>query len=297
MRRFDYTAPETLEDAIEALRSREGAMLLAGGTDLVVQMKESDRRVPVVVSLRRIPGLRGISWDPASGLRVGAGTLLADVAGHEVVRERYAAIADGAGVVGSVQTRNLGTIGGNVCNAAPSADTAPGLLVYDAVAHIAGAGGARRLPLREFFTGPGTTALQAGEIVTAFELPVPPERSGSVYQRHTPRKAMDIAVVGVACRVDLDSSGSIADAAIALGAVAPTPIRCPEAEALLRGERPSEALFERAAVAARDASRPISDVRGSAEFRRELVRVMTKRCLAIAAARAANAAGAREDTR
>lgn len=290
MRRFDYVAPETLEDAIEALRSREGATLLAGGTDLVVQMKEGGRRAPVIVSLRRVPGLRGIAWDPASGLRIGAGALLADVAANEVVRRRYLALAEGAGIVGSVQTRNLGTIGGNICNAAPSADTAPPLLVFDSVAIIAGAGGARRVPLSEFFTGPGATALQQGEIVTAFELPAPAERSGSVYQRHTPRKAMDIAVAGVACRVDLDDTGVIADAAIALGAVAPTPIRCPGAEALLLGERPSEALFERAAEAARDASRPISDVRGSAEFRRELVRVMTKRCLAIAAARAASAA-------
>lgn len=292
MKRFDYIAPETLEDAIEALRSREGAALLAGGTDLLTQMKEGGRRASLVVSLRRIPGLRGISSTAAAGLRIGAGTLLADIASDEAVRRRYQALSEGAGIVGSIQTRNMGTIGGNVCNAAPSADTAPALLIFDAVALIAGAGGARRVPLSEFFTGPGMTALQPGELVTAFELPPVPERSGSVYQRHTPRKAMDIAVVGVACRLDLDAAGAIAGAGIALGAVAPTPIRCPEAEALLRGERPSEALFERAAEAARDASRPISDVRGSAEFRRELVRVMTKRCLATAAARAASATGA-----
>lgn len=290
MRRFEYVAPETLEAAIEALRSREGATLLAGGTDLLVQMKEGGRRAPVVVSLRRVPGLQGIAGDPASGLRIGARTLLADVAGHPAIRERYQALSEGAGIVGSVQTRNLGTIGGNVCNAAPSADTAPPLLVFDATAVVAGAGGARRLPLAEFFLGPGATALQPGEILTALELPPAFERTGSVYQRHTPRRAMDIAVVGVACKVELDASGAIAGAAIALGAVAPTPIRCPEAEALLRGERPSEALFARAAELARDASRPISDVRGSAEFRRELVRVMTRRCLAIAAARAVSAA-------
>ncbi len=289
MKRFDYVAPHTIEEAIEVLRSREGASLLAGGTDLLVQMKEGGRHAPLVVSLRRIPALRGISVNADSGLRIGAGTLLADVASHEAVRQRYQALSEGAGIVGSIQTRNMGTIGGNICNAAPSADTAPPLLVFDAVVLIAGAGGARRMPLSELFIGPGSTALQSGEIVTAFELPPVPQRSGSVYQRHTPRKVMDIAVVGVACRVDLDASGAIAGAAIALGAVAPTPVRCPEAEALLRGERPSEALFERAAEAARDASRPISDVRGSAEFRRELVRVMTKRCLAIAAARAANA--------
>ncbi len=292
MRRFEYVVPETLDAAIEVLRSREGATLLAGGTDLLVQMKEGGRRAPVVVSLRRVPGLEGVTGDADSGLRIGARTLLADVAAHEAVRARYQALSEGAGIVGSVQTRNLGTIGGNVCNAAPSADTAPPLLVFDAVAVIAGAEGARRLPLAEFFVGPGATALQPGEILTALELPPVAERTGSVYQRHTPRRAMDIAVVGVACRVELDAAGTIAGAAIALGAVAPTPIRCPEAEALLRGERPSEALFERAAELARDASRPISDVRGSAEFRRELVRVMTRRCLAIAAARAASAATA-----
>lgn len=290
MKRFDYIAPTSLSEALEALRATANVAVLGGGTDLLVQIKEGGRWPSQVVSLRRIPDLRGIAWDVASGLRIGAATLLADVAASDVVRARYPALAEGAGLIGSVQTRNMGTLGGNICNAAPSADTAPALLIYDAVVHIAGATGARRLPLAEFFTGPGATALQPGELVTAFTLPPPPERTGSVYQRHTPRRAMDIAVVGVGCRVCLDDSGVIADAAVALGAVAPTPIRSVAAEALLRGERPSEALFQRAAEAARDESRPISDARGSEGFRRELVRVMTARCLAIAVARAAGVA-------
>ncbi len=287
MKRFDYAAPASLREAIDTLRQRaDGVRLLAGGTDLLPQIKEGGLWPSHVVSLRRVPELRGISFDPSTGLRVGAAELLSDVAAHEVVSRHYQALAEGAGIVGSVQTRNMGTIGGNVCNAAPSADTAPPLLVFDAAVVIASRDGERQLPLSEFFLGPGRTALAPGEIAVALELPPPAERSGSVYQRHTPRKIMDIAVVGVACRLVLAPDESMAEARIALGAVAPTSIRCPDAEALLQGRAPSVALFEQAADAAREASSPITDVRGSAEFRRELVRVMTARCLAIAAERA-----------
>jgi len=180
----------------------------------------------------------------------------------------------------------MATIGGKICNAAPSADTSPPAVVFDTVAEIARPQGTREPLVEELWSGPGKTLLTTDEIVVSFRLPPPPPHTGSVYQRHTPRKIMDIAVVGVGIRLTLDDSGSIADARIALGAVAPTVIRANDAEESLIGKTPSDDVLERAAELTRDASRPISDVRGSADFRRYLVGVMTKRCLGIALGRA-----------
>jgi carbon-monoxide dehydrogenase medium subunit len=287
MRRFTYLAPQSLDEALAALREHgDGVKLLAGGTDLLVQIKEGGLHPSTVVSLHAVEELKGLRFNEAEGLWVGAGTLMADVAAHPVVRERYTALAEGAGVLGSVQTRNLATIGGNVANAAPSADSVPGLVVFDVVAEARSPDGARQVPLADFFVGPGQTILRRDEILVGFRLPTPPPRTGSVYQRHTPRKIMDIAVVGVGVRLTLDQDGAVADARICLAAVAPTPIRAPEAEAALTGEQPSETLFARAAELAQQAARPISDVRGSADFRRYLVGVMTRRCLTIALDRA-----------
>jgi CO/xanthine dehydrogenase FAD-binding subunit len=286
MHRFEYFAPTTLGEALSLLKGRsDGVKLLAGGTDLLVQMKEAGRHPSAVISLHALAELKSIEAS-AGGLRLGAGVDMAAIAGHPVVRQRYTALAEGAGVLGSIQTRNMATIGGNVCNAAPSADTTPPLVVFDAIAEIAGPDGKRELPVAGLFAGPGRTVLTPHEIAVAFRLTAQPPRTGSVYQRHTPRKIMDIAVVGVGIRLTLSGSSSIADARICLGAVAPTVIRATEAERELTGQSPSEELFARAAELAQQAARPISDVRGSAEFRRYLVGAMTKRCLGIALERA-----------
>lgn len=287
MRRFQYFAPQSLNEAVRLLREQgDGVKLLAGGTDLLVHMKEAGLHPPAVVSLHALPELRDITFDDASGLRIGSGVPMATIEAHPTVRERYTALSDGAGVVGSVQTRNMATIGGNICNAAPSADTAPPLVAFDALAEVVGANGERRIPVAELFAGPGRTTLAPDELVVAFHLPTPPPRTGSVYQRHTPRKIMDIAVVGVGARLSLAPDDTIAEARLCLGAVAPTVIRAPEAEAALTGQPPSDELFARAAELAQAAAQPISDVRGSAEFRRYLVGVMTRRCLSIALQRA-----------
>jgi carbon-monoxide dehydrogenase medium subunit len=263
----------------------DGVKLLAGGTDLLVQMKEAGLHPSTVVSLHAISDLRGIDSTSEGGLRIGAGTLTADIEAHQAIQERYTALAEGAGVLGSTQTRNLATLGGNVANAAPSADTVPPLIVFDAVAEIVGPSGRRELTVGELFAGPGRTTLAPGEIIVAFRLPAPQPKTGSVYQRHTPRKIMDIAVVGVGARFTLDGD-TISEARICLGAVAPTPIRATAAEAALTGQRPSDELFARAAELAQAAATPISDVRGSAEFRSYLVGAMTKRCLGVALERA-----------
>ncbi|MDP2675074.1 MAG: xanthine dehydrogenase family protein subunit M [Dehalococcoidia bacterium] len=299
MRRFEYFAPQSLAEAIALFGEKgEGGRALAGGTDLVPQIKEGGK-IPMpsyLVSLRRLPELRGIEFSESNGLRIGAGVTMAELAESPVVRERYRALADGAGVVGSVQTMNMATVGGNVCNAAPSADTAPALLAYEAVAVIAGPDGERELPLAEFWRGPNATALQPGELLRQLRLPVPPPNTGGVYVRRTPRKQMDIAVVGVAVLLTLDpSTGSgqsgdrIRQARVALGAVAPTAIRARQAEAALEGQPAGESVFAKAAQAAAAEARPISDQRGSAEFRRHLVRVTTERCLQEAARRAGEA--------
>ena len=291
MHRFEYFAPESLDEAVTLLKERgDGVKLLAGGTDLLVQMKEAGLHPSAVVSLHALTELRGLEFDEADGLRVGAATDMAAIEAFATVRERFTALTDGAALLGSVQTRNMATLGGNIANAAPSADTAPPLVVLDAVAEIAGPDGSRRLPVGELFAGPGTSTLASDEILVGFHLPTPPARTGSVYQRHTPRKIMDIAVVGVAVRLTLATDAdTILEARICLGAVAPTVIRAQEAEEALTDHEASDELFAQAAKMAQAAASPISDVRGSAELRRYLAGVITKRCLGIALERAKEA--------
>ncbi len=286
MRHFDYARPATLAEAVSTLRDLgEGARPLGGGTDLLVQIKEGQLRPAALVSLAAIPELGGVRVLEDGSLRVGASATMQEVADHRAVRERFSGLADGAGVVGSYQTRNAATVGGNVCNAAPSADASPPLLALSARAQIAGAGGEREIPVEELWAGPGRITLRPGEIVTAFVVPVTPEGSGSHYERHTPRKVMDIAVVGVASHLEL-SGGVVRAARIALGAVAPTVIRAERAEQSLVGRAlTEESAAEAGRIAATEAT-PISDVRGSVAFRRYLVETMTSASVLRSAARA-----------
>jgi carbon-monoxide dehydrogenase medium subunit len=287
MRRFEYVAPNSLNEALAVLRDRgDGVKLLAGGTDMLVQMKEGGLHPPSIVSIHNVSELKQLSFDEGDGLRIGAGVDMGTIASDRTIRQHYTALAEGAGVLGSRQTRNMATIGGNICNAAPSADTSPPAVVLDAIAEIARPQGTRETKVEELWSGPGKTLLSDDEIVTAFRFPRFPPRTGSVYQRHTPRKIMDIAVVGVGVRLSLADDGSITHVRMALGAVAPTVYRSTNAEQALIGQQPSNELFDRAADIAQDESRPISDVRGSADFRRYLVGVMTKRCLEVALKRA-----------
>jgi CO/xanthine dehydrogenase FAD-binding subunit len=287
MRRFDFYRPTALTDVASLFREHgDGGTLLAGGTDVLVQMKEAGRTARYVVSLSGVPDLEGISGGGGSALRIGARTLVADVASHAEVGSRYQALADGAGIIGSVQTRNMATIGGNLCNAAPSADTGPALAVFEATVHTVSATGERDIPISEFWTGPGRTVLEAGEVVTHIDLPAPPARSGSHYQRHTPRKVMDIAAVGTAVYLELDANGACSVARVSLGAVAPTVIRAPKTEAALAGQAITEESAAAAAKIAATEATPISDQRASAEFRTYLIEVMTKQSILEAARRA-----------
>jgi len=280
---FHYLAPTSLAQALTMLTEHPEATPLAGGTNLLVQVKEGHREVETLLSLRLVPELQEIVH--GDGVRIGAGVTMAQIAADKRIQAHYGALATAAGLLGSVQTRNMATVGGNLCNASPSADTAAPLLVLDAEAVIAAPEGERRMPLRDFFVDRGRTALRVGELLREIYLPLRQARSGSAYVRHIPRAAMDISVVGVAAALGLDDAGRIMHPRLALGAVAPTPIRVPTAEGVIDGQEPSQELFTAAAELAAAAAHPVSDVRASAEFRRHLVRVLVERALPEALAR------------
>ena len=283
MRTFEYIVPKTIKEAVAILQERDDVSLLAGGTDLLLRMKARQHAPQAVVDIKRIAGFDELRLDARSGLTIGAAVTMGQIEQHAAARRQYPAVVQGAEVVGSVQIRNRATLVGNVCNAAPSADTAPPLLALGARVRIAGPGGRRSLLLENFITGPGQTALKPGELVTAVQVPSLQGRSGSAYVRHTTREAMDLAAVGVGVALRLGQRGAACEEiAIALGAVAPTPMRAREAEKLLRGQELTAELIAEAAECAAGEARPISDVRASAGYRRELVRVLTQRMIAAA---------------
>jgi len=280
MKPFDVHQPESVDDALRLLRLfGPSARALAGGTDLLLENRSGLDSPDHLVSLTGVKGLLFITED-SHGLRIGATTTLMLIENSPLVRRRCEMLAEAAGMIGARQTRNLATLGGNVCNAVPSADTAPPLLASDAEAIAVSLEGRRRIPMAEFFLAPRSTTLQPGELLEAIVIPLPAPHSGCTYVRHTARKALDLAIVGVAVRIALDSAGdTVLEARVALGAVAPTPIRARDAEALLIGQAPTDRLFELAAEAAVGAARPISDLRASADYRSEMIRTLTRRCL------------------
>jgi carbon-monoxide dehydrogenase medium subunit len=278
--------PTSVEECLRTLAERgPDARVVAGGTDLLVQLKNGMLRTGCVVDLSGVSQLRQLARANGSGLRIGAAVTARTLERDPGVKAAYPAIAESGALVGSVQVRNLATLGGNLCNAAPSADMAPPLLALDAEAVIAGPKGTRRVPFASFFLGVRRTVLQPGELLVEIAVPDPGPHSGGHYRRHTPRRELDIAVVGVASQLTL-SKGVCAKARIALAAVAPTPVRATAAERLLEGHPVTPELIERAAGAAVEAAHPISDQRGSADFRRHLVQVLTRRTLTTALARA-----------
>lgn len=281
MRAFEYAAPKNLHEAFRLLASSNGTVrAMVGGTDLIVQVKDGVSRPALVMDVKGIPELTRLEYDPTDGLHLGAAVPCARVAGSPVIREKYPALAQACALIGSIQIQNRATVGGNVCNAAPSADSVPPLLVYEARAVIAGPRGPRQVPLETFFKGPRATDLARDEILLELVLPPPLAGSNSQYLRFSPREEMDIAIVGVGALVALEpGTRRLRRARIALGAVAPTPLRATAAEASLEGQEASRENMTKAGALAAAASRPINDVRGSAEYRRELVQVLTRRTL------------------
>jgi CO/xanthine dehydrogenase FAD-binding subunit len=286
LRRFEMALPESVDACLATLAQRgDGARPVAGGTDLLPQMKNGLVKPGWVVDLSGLTELKVLERNEDGALRIGAAVTARALELAPVVREHFGALAEGAGVVGSLQVRNLASVGGNICNAAPSADMAPPLIALDAVAVIAGPNGRREVPLTDFFVGVRRTVLAPNELLVELLVPATGPHSGGTYVRHTPRRELDIAVVGVASQLTL-TNGVCSKARVVLASVAPTPVRARDAEAALEGRAVTPELIARAAELAVSAAKPISDQRGSAEYRTHLVRVLTRRTLTTALERA-----------
>ena len=279
--RFEYVEPTTIQEALSSLIKYDGrGKVIAGGTDLLVQMRQKTIKPEYVIDITYIPGLDYIRYDEREGLRIGALTTIRAIELSAEARQRYPVISEAAGQLGSVAIRNLGTLGGNLCNAAPSAETAPALIGLSARAKIIGPDGEKVVPLEDFFTGPGTTVLKTGELLVEVQVPVPSLTTRGIYLKHAIRGSIDLAIIGVAVIADLEPKEKICkDIKIVLGAVAPTAMRARKAEEILKGKRMEESLIEKSAEAASAESKPITDVRASAWYRREMVKVFTRQAL------------------
>ncbi len=278
--RFDYVKPSSLDEALSLLAQyKEGARPLAGGTDLIPQVKGREITIPrVVVDLKAIPGLDTITYDAAKGLTLGAMATITNVERSPLVREHYPMLAHALTSMASPQIRNRATITGNIASAVPSADSAPTLLAMEAVLKVVSQKGERLIPVTQFFTGPRKTVLTSDELITEIRIPAPSAAGRGVYLKLSPRKSMDLAVVGVAAFI-LREAETCKEARIALGAVAPTPIREPRAEMALVGKKLTDAAIEEAARAASSECRPIDDHRAAREYRCDMVYVLTRRAL------------------
>ncbi len=279
MKPFEYMAPKTLDEAVSILHTNQGrAKVLAGGTDLLVEMKEDILCPEVLVDIKHISHLDHLTYDDEKGLSIGALVTVRRVERSPIVAEKYAGLSQASRELGSIQIRNRATIAGNISRASPSADTIPPLIADGARVVVYGSEGAREIPLEDFFVGPGQTVMTGEEILTEIVVPNPGSKMGKSYIKLGRRQAMELATVGVAVTLNLE--GDVCDQVrVALGAVAPTPIRSHKAEELLMGSTLDQETIRAAAVAARDESSPISDVRSSAAYRRQMVGVLTEEAI------------------
>lgn len=281
MRRFEYHEPTTLEDASRLLTELgEGTFVLAGGTDLFVEIRERLRAVRHLVNIKRIPGLDGVHYG-AEGLTFGAHVTAGELERSAEVARHYPNLRAGLRSLGSIQVRNRATVVGNICRASPSADTIPPLIADGAEIETFAPDGGRRIALADFFAGPGRSVLAPGEIAIGIRVPCPAAGSARAYIKHGRRKAMELATVGVAVSLDTEA-GRCTGARIALGAVGPTVLRAPGAEAILAGSALDARTVAAAAERAMQECTPISNVRSSADYRRDMVGVLTRRAVALA---------------
>ena len=296
---FEMFQPATLQEASRLLKEKgTGGRFLAGGTDLVIAMKEKGLLPKYIVDLKRLPGLGGIRENSDGSISLGALTTLHEIETSALIKNKYPFLAQSAAEVGSIQIRNRATIGGNLANASPSADTSPALIALGAIVTIASASGQRQIAAEDFFKGPGQNAMNPDEILTEVTIPKIGANLVGEYIKFSPREMMDLAYVGVAVVYNLaESDRRCTGVRIVLGAVAPTPIRAKRAEAALESQVLSEALAEKAGQIAAEEAKPISDVRSSADYRRAMVGTMTKRALLNAAVGAAKSWVERRDRR
>ena len=285
--RFDYYAPHTIEEACRLAEEKgEGALFLAGGTDLIVKIKRKLINVKTVVDIKKIRELAEIGYDESNGLTIGSTATLTAIGNNPVIKEKYPAVADAAHATANVQVRNMASLAGNLCNGAPSAENAPVLMAMNAVVTLVSSKGQRKVPLDKFFKGPGETVIEKGEILTTINVPAPPAGSGTSYQHISARGKVDISAVGVGAMLIMN--GDVCDdARIFLGAVAPTPMMAVNAQNKLKGNIITEELLQTAGLEASRECSPITDMRATAEYRKLMVAVLTGRAIDESRSRAA----------
>ena len=287
MPRVSYTAPATVDEAVKALAGAAGqAKVLSGGTDLLVQLKSGRLKPELIVDTKKIPGIIGIR-EEGDFFVIGAATPGVMISANEKLDHAWPGIVEGVDLIGSQQIQGRASIAGNLCNGSPAADSVPPVIAARGTAVVAGPNGRREVPVESIVTGPGQTSLQKGELVVEFRIPKPKSRQSDAYLRFIPRTEMDIAVVGCAVNVTLDAGGTCTDARVVLGAVAPTQIICEEAARSLIGHKLDDDTLQRLDAAARGSCRPITDKRGTIEYRIKVAGVLARRAAAIAFERAA----------
>lgn len=281
MQAFNYVAAQSVDEVIGLLNEKgDMARILSGGTDLLVALREGRRKADLVIDVKGLPETTELSFDPEKGLTLGAAVPCHRMYDDATIAKAYSGLMDSAHLIGGTQIQGRASMGGNLCNASPAADSIPNLIAYSAICNIAGPNGRRELPVEEFCVGPGRNALENGEFLVSLSIPAPKPGFGAAYLRFIPRNEMDIAVVGVGAAVQLDESRSkFVSARISLGAVAPTPLYVEEAGASLAGKAVNDESVAEAAKIAQAAAKPISDMRGTAEYRKHLAGVITRRTL------------------
>lgn len=285
MKWIDYARPQTVAEAVQLLTERgDGARAMAGGTDLIVQLRVGRRQPDHVVDVKHIPDLNEVDTS-GGGVTLGAAVPCHIIYNNEVIKDAFPALVDSASIIGGTQIQGRASIGGNLCNAAPSADAIPTLIALGATANVSGSTGDRSVAIEDFCTGPGQNVLGADELLTSISIPEQGANSGARYQRFIPRNEMDIAVVGVGASVTLNN-GSFESVRVSLASVAPTPLFVTEINDELAGKDVSDENIAKAGEIAKAAAKPISDMRGTADYRRHLCDVMTRRVLADAITRA-----------
>jgi CO/xanthine dehydrogenase FAD-binding subunit len=281
-----YAAPSTVEEAVRALAGSAGAKVLSGGTDLLVQLRSGRVKPELIVDVKNIPGISGIR-ERDGGFVIGAATPAAELGEHAALEKAWPGVVEAANLIGSTQIQGRASLAGNLCNASPAADSVPALIAARATCVVAGPQGKREVPVESIATGPGRTSLKPGEFVLEFHLPKRPPRSADAYLRFIPRTEMDIAVVGCGVNVTLDAGGTCTDARVVLGAVAPTTVIVEDAAKALIGHKLDEPTLAALDAAARAACKPITDKRGTIEYRTKVAGVLARRAAAIAFERAA----------
>lgn len=285
MTQIQFAAPASVSEAVQVLAKNGGAKVLAGGTDLLVQLRAGRARPGLIVDIKHIPELRAVSRENG-GFRIGAAVAGAELGANADFRAAWPGVLEGFELIGSTQIQGRASLGGNLCNGSPAADSVPGLIAAGATCTIAGPAGTREEKVEAIITGPGRTSLKAGEFIVSFFLPARPARSGDAYLRLIPRTEMDIAVVGAAVSLTLDDKGVVSAARVALGAVAPTPLLVEAAGRALIGSKVDDAALDAVAAAASAAAKPIDDKRGTVAYRTKVAGVLARRAAVIARDRA-----------